>query len=242
MPSDTPPLPSDTPIRGSPLELVVVKVTSDADEDRAGLEVMVELLPSAVVEAGVDEGVVEPDPPPTPAEIRPPPVPPMPSDTPPLPSDTPIRGSPLELVVVKVTSDADEDRLGLEVMVESGPTLADTRPLTPSVTPPLPSETPSRGSPLEFVVVKVTSEAEVDALGLEVMVESPPRPTLPEIRLPTPSVTPPLPREIPMIGSPLELVVVKVVSEAEEVTLGLEVMVESPKPTLPEIRLPTPSV
>jgi len=109
MPSDTPPLPSDTPIRGSPLELVVVKVTSDADEDKLGLEVMVELLPAAVVEAGVDEGVVEPDPPPTPAEIRPPPVPPRPSDTPPLPSDTPMRGSPLELVVVKVTSDAEVD-------------------------------------------------------------------------------------------------------------------------------------
>jgi len=108
-PSDTPPLPSDTPISGSPLELVVVKVTSDADEVRLGLEVMVELLPAAVVEAGVDEGVVEPDPPPTPAEIRPPPVPPRPSDTPPLPSDTPMRGSPLELVVVKVTSDAEVD-------------------------------------------------------------------------------------------------------------------------------------
>merc|ERR1712070_1295989 len=219
-------------------------VTSDADEVRLGLEVMVELLPAAVVEAGVDEGVVEPDPPPTPAEIRPPPVPPTPRDTPPLPRDTPIRGSPLELVVVKVTSEADVDWLGLDVMVESPPkpTLADARPLTPSVTPPLPRDTPRIGSPLELVVVKVTSEAGVDWLGLDVMVESPPRPTLPEIRLPTPRVTPPLPREMPIIGSPLELVVVKVVSEAEEVRLGLEVMVESPRPILAEIRLLTPSV
>merc|ERR1712070_531939 len=240
-PRETPPLPSDTPIRGSPFELVVVKVTSDADVLKLGLWVMVELLLPAVVEADAAEGVVESEPPPTPAEIRPPPVPPTPSDTPPLPSDTPIRGSPLELVVVKVTSDADEDRLGLEVMVESGPTLADTRPLTPSVTPPLPRETPMIGSPLELVVVKVVSEAEEVTLGLEVMVESP-KPTLPEIRLPTPSVTPPLPREIPMIGSPLEFVVVKVVSEADVVTLGLEVMVESPKPTLAETRELTPSV
>merc|ERR1712070_70595 len=219
-------------------------VTSDADEDRLGLEVMVELLPAAVVEGGVDEGVEEPDPPPTPAEIRPPPVPPTPRDTPPLPRDTPIRGSPLELVVVKVTSDADVDWLGLDVMVESPPkpTLADARPLTPSVTPPLPRDTPRIGSPLELVVVKVTSEADVDWLGLDVIVESPPKPTLADARLLTPSVTPPLPREMPIIGSPLELVVVKVVSEAEEVKLGLEVMVESPGPTLAEIRSVTPSV
>merc|ERR1712125_46352 len=155
---------------------------------------MVELLPSAVVEAGVDEGVVESAPPPTPAEIRPPPVPPMPSDTPPLPSDTPIRGSPFELVVVKVVSEAEEVRLGLEVMVESPrPTLADTRELTPSVTSPLPREIPIIGSPLELVVVKVVSDAVV-VLGLEVMVESP-RPTLADTRVLTPSVTPPLPRE-----------------------------------------------
>ena len=238
-PSDTPPLPRDTPIRGSPLELVVVKVVSDADELRLGLWVMVELLPSAVVEAGVVE-VVESDPPiPTDAT---PLVPPTPRETPPLPSDTPISGSPLELVVVKVTSDADVDWLGLEVIVESGPTLADTRLLTPSVTPPLPRETPRIGWPLEFVVVKVTSEADVDELGLDVMVESPPRPTLADARLLTPSVTPPLPRDTPRIGSPLEFVVVKVTSEAEEVTLGLEVMVESPKPTLADARLLTPSV
>merc|ERR1712070_1128592 len=169
-------------------------VTSDADEVRLGLEVMVELLPAAVVEAGVDEGVVEPDPPPTPAEIRPPPVPPTPRDTPPLPRDTPIRGSPLELVVVKVTSDADVDWLGLDVIVESPPkpTLADARLLTPSVTPPLPRDIPIIGSPLELVVVKVVSEAEEVRLGLEVMVESP-GPTLAEIRSVTPSVTPPLP-------------------------------------------------
>merc|ERR1712070_1287981 len=219
-------------------------VTSDADEDRLGLEVMVELLPAAVVEGGVDEGVEEPDPPPTPAEIRPPPVPPTPRDTPPLPRDTPIRGSPLELVVVKVTSDADVDWLGLDVMVESPPkpTLADARPLTPSVTPPLPRDTPRIGSPLELVVVKVTSEADVDWLGLDVIVESTPKPTLADARLLTPSVTPPLPREMPIIGSPLELVVVKVVSEAEEVRLGLEVMVESPRPTLADTRELTPSV
>merc|ERR1712070_509475 len=220
-------------------------VTSDADEVRLGLEVMVELLPAAVVEAGVDEGVVEPDPPPTPAEIRPPPVPPTPRDTPPLPRDTPIRGSPLELVVVKVTSDADVDWLGLDVMVESPPkpTLADARPLTPSVTPPLPRDTPRIGSPLELVVVKVTSEADVDWLGLDVMVESPPKPTLADARPLTPSVTPPLPRDTPRIGSPLELVVVKVTSEAGVDWLGLDVMVESPpRPTLPEIRLPTPRV
>jgi len=184
-PRETPPLPSDTPIRGSPFELVVVKVTSDADVLKLGLWVMVELLLPAVVEADAAEGVVESEPPPTPAEIRPPPVPPTPSDTPPLPSDTPISGSPLELVVVKVTSDADEVRLGLEVMVEllpaavveagvdegvvepdPPPTPAEIRPPPvpprPSDTPPLPSDTPMRGSPLELVVVKVTSDAEVD--------------------------------------------------------------------------------
>jgi len=239
-PRDTPPLPRDTPIKGSPLELVVVKVVSDADELRLGLWVMVELLPSAVVEAGVVE-VVESDPPiPTDAT---PLVPPTPREIPPLPSDTPIRGSPLELVVVKVTSDADVDELGLEVMVESPPrpTLADARLLTPRVTPPLPRDTPRIGSPLELVVVKVTSDADVDELGLDVMVESP-KPTLADARLLTPSVTPPLPREIPIIGSPLELVVVKVVSEAEEVRLGLEVMVESPRPTLADTRELTPSV
>merc|ERR1711939_402134 len=167
----------------------------------------------------------------------------MPSDTSPLPSDTPIRGSPLELVVVKVTSDADVDWLGLDVIVESPPTLADTRPLTPSVTPPLPSDTPSMGSPAELVVVKVTSDADVDWLGLDVIVESPPKPTLPDIKLPTPSVTPPLPRETPIMGSPLEFVVVNVVSGGTGVVrLGLDVIVESPKPTLPEIKLPTPSV
>jgi len=233
-PSDTPPLPRDTPIRGSPLELVVVKVESDAAEVvRLELGVMVELLPPEVVEASL----------PMVADTRPPPVPPMPSDTPPLPSDTPIRGSPLELVVVKVTSDADEDRLGLEVMVESPrPTLADTRVLTPSVTPPSPREMPRIGSPLELVVVKVTSEAVEAAvvLGLEVMVESP-RPTLADTRELTPRVTPPSPREMPMIGSPLELVVVKVVSDAV-VVLGLEVMVESPGPTLADTIPLTPSV
>jgi len=233
-PSDTPPLPRDTPIRGSPLELVVVKVESDAAEVvRLELGVMVELLPPEVVEASL----------PMVADTRPPPVPPMPSDTPPLPSDTPIRGSPLELVVVKVTSDADEDRLGLEVMVESPrPTLADTRVLTPSVTPPSPREMPRIGSPLELVVVKVTSEAveAVVVLGLEVMVESP-RPTLADTRELTPRVTPPSPREMPMIGSPLELVVVKVVSDAV-VVLGLEVMVESPGPTLADTIPLTPSV
>lgn len=72
---------------------------------------MVELLPSAVVEAGVVDAAVESDPP-IPAEMRPPSVPPTPRETPPLPRDTPIRGSPLELVVVKVTSE-DVDRLGL---------------------------------------------------------------------------------------------------------------------------------
>merc|ERR1712070_241564 len=179
---------------------------------------MVELLPPEVVEASL----------PMVADTRPPPVPPMPSDTPPLPSDTPIRGSPLELVVVKVTSDADEDRLGLEVMVESPrPRLADTRVLTPSVTPPSPREMPRIGSPLELVVVKVTSEAveAVVVLGLEVMVESP-RPTLADTRVLTPSVTPPSPREMPMIGSPLELVVVNVTSEAVVEVLGLCVIVE----------------
>merc|ERR1712070_1025352 len=220
-PREIPPLPRETPIRGSPFEFVVVKVTSDAEVLKLGLWVMVELLLPGVVEADAVEGVVESAPPPTPAEIRPPPVPP-------LPSDTPIRGSPLELVVVKVTSDADEDRLGLEVMVESPrPTLADTRVLTPSVTPPSPREMPMIGSPLELVVVNVTSEAVEAAvvLGLEVMVESP-RPTLADTRELTPRVTPPSPREMPMIGSPLELVVVKVVSDAV-VVLGLEVMVES---------------
>jgi len=242
-PREIPPLPRETPIRGSPFEFVVVKVTSDAEVLKLGLWVMVELLLPGVVEADAVEGVVESAPPPTPAEIRPPPVPPMPSDTPPLPSDTPIRGSPLELVVVKVTSDADEDRLGLEVMVESPrPTLADTRVLTPSVTPPSPREMPRIGSPLELVVVKVTSEAveAVVVLGLEVMVESP-RPTLADTRELTPRVTPPSPREMPMIGSPLELVVVKVVSDAV-VVLGLEVMVESPGPTLADTIPLTPSV
>jgi len=242
-PREIPPLPRETPIRGSPFEFVVVKVTSDAEVLKLGLWVMVELLLPGVVEADAVEGVVESAPPPTPAEIRPPPVPPMPSDTPPLPSDTPIRGSPLELVVVKVTSDADEDRLGLEVMVESPrPTLADTRVLTPSVTPPSPREMPRIGSPLELVVVKVTSEAVEAAvvLGLEVMVESP-RPTLADTRELTPRVTPPSPREMPMIGSPLELVVVKVVSDAV-VVLGLEVMVESPGPTLADTIPLTPSV
>merc|ERR1712070_1009686 len=150
-------------------------------------------------------------------------------------------GSPLELVVVKVVSEAEEVVLGLEVMVESPkPTLADTRLLTPSVTSPLPREMPMIGSPLELVVVKVTSDAVV-VLGLEVIVESP-RPTLADTIPLTPSVTPPLPREMPMIGSPLELVVVKVTSEAVVEVLGLCVIVESPKPTLPEIRLPTPRV
>merc|ERR1711939_252893 len=154
-------------------------------------------------------------------------------------------GSPLELVVVKVTSEAVEAVvvLGLEVMVESPkPTLADTRVLTPSVTPPSPREVPMIGSPLELVVVKVVSEVveAVAVLGLEVMVESP-RPTLADTRELTPSVTPPSPREMPMIGSPLELVVVKVVSDAV-VVLGLEVMVESPGPTLADTIPLTPSV
>merc|ERR1712029_395818 len=84
----------------------------------------------------------------------------------------PIIGSPFELVVVKVVSEAEEVRLGLEVMVESPrPTLADTRELTPSVTPPLPREIPMIGSPLELVVVNVTSEAVVEVLGLCVIVE-----------------------------------------------------------------------
>merc|ERR1712054_663615 len=98
------------------------------------------------------------------------------------------------------------------------------------------------GSPLELVVVKVVSEVveAVAVLGLEVMVESP-RPTLADTRELTPSVTSPLPREIPIIGSPLELVVVKVVSDAV-VVLGLEVMVESPRPTLADTRVLTPSV
>merc|ERR1711939_1021543 len=141
-----------------------------------------------------------------------------PSVTPPSPREMPRIGSPLELVVVKVTSEAVEAVvvLGLEVMVESPrPTLADTRVLTPSVTPPSPREMPMIGSPLELVVVKVVSEVveAVAVLGLEVMVESP-RPTLADTRELTPSVTPPSPREMPMIGSPLELVVVKVVSDA----------------------------
>merc|ERR1711981_751614 len=83
-------------------------------------------------------------------------------------------GSPLELVVVKVVSEVVEAVvvLGLEVMVESPrPTLADTRVLTPSVTPPLPREMPRIGSPFELVVVKVTSEAVVEVLGLCVIVE-----------------------------------------------------------------------
>merc|ERR1712054_569411 len=136
-------------------------------------------------------------------------------------------GSPLELVVVKVVSEVVEAVavLGLEVMVESPrPTLADTRLLTPSVTPPLPREIPIIGSPLELVVVKVVSDAVV-VLGLEVMVESP-RPTLADTRVLTPSVTPPLPREMPRIGSPFELVVVKVTSEAVVEVLGLCVIVE----------------
>jgi len=148
----------------------------------------------------------------------------------------------LEFVVVKVTSDAEVDVLGLCVIVESPkPTLPEIRLPTPSVTPPLPREMPIIGSPLEFVVVKVVSDADVDVLGLCVIVESP-KPTLAETRELTPSVTPPSPREIPMIGSPLEFVVVKVVSDADVVTLGLEVMVESPKPTLAETRELTPSV
>jgi len=65
----------------------------------------------AVWLATVPESVVEPAP--TPADTRPPPVPPTPSETPPLPRDTPTRGSPLELVVVNVTSDADVLKLGL---------------------------------------------------------------------------------------------------------------------------------
>merc|ERR1711981_1495762 len=83
-------------------------------------------------------------------------------------------GSPLELVVVKVVSEVVEAVvvLGLEVMVESPrPTLADTRVLTPSVTPPSPREMPMIGSPLELVVVNVTSEAVVEVLGLCVIVE-----------------------------------------------------------------------
>merc|ERR1711939_751225 len=168
-----------------------------------------------------------------------------PSVTPPSPREMPRIGSPLELVVVKVTSEAVEAVvvLGLEVMVESPkPTLADTRVLTPSVTPPSPREVPMIGSPLELVVVKVVSEVveAVAVLGLEVMVESP-RPTLADTRELTPSVTPPSPREMPMIGSPLELVVVKVVSDAV-VVLGLEVMVESPGPTLADTIPLTPSV
>merc|ERR1712003_612200 len=129
-PREIPPLPRETPIRGSPFEFVVVKVTSDAEVLKLGLWVMVELLLPGVVEADAVEGVVESALPPTPAEIRPPPVPPMPSDTPPLPSDTPIRGSPLELVVVKVTSEAVVEVLGLCVIVELallliGPALAE---------------------------------------------------------------------------------------------------------------------
>merc|ERR1712070_222544 len=142
-PRETPPLPSDTPIRGSPLELVVVKVTSDADVLKLGLWVMVELLLPEVVEADAAEGVVESEPPPTPAEIRPPPVPPTPSDTPPLPSDTPISGSPLELVVVKVTSDADEVRLGLEVMVELLPAAVVEAGVDEGVVEPDPPPTPA---------------------------------------------------------------------------------------------------
>jgi len=182
--------------------------------------------------------MVESPPRPTLPEIRLP----TPSVTPPLPRDTPSIGCPLEFVVVKVTSDAEVDVLGLCVIVESPkPTLPEIRLPTPSVTPPLPREMPIIGSPLEFVVVKVVSDADVDVLGLCVIVESP-KPTLAETRELTPSVTPPSPREIPMIGSPLEFVVVKVVSDADVVTLGLEVMVESPKPTLAETRELTPSV
>jgi len=196
-PSVTPPSPREIPMIGSPLEFVVVKVVSDADVVTLGLEVMVE------------------SPKPTLAETREL----TPSVTPPSPREIPMIGSPLELVVVKVVSDAVVV-LGLEVIVESPrPTLADTRELTPSVTPPSPREMPMIGSPLELVVVKVVSDAVV-VLGLEVMVESP-RPTLADAIPLTPSVTPPLPREMPMIGSPLELVVVKVTSEAVVEVLGL---------------------
>merc|ERR1711939_402998 len=59
MPSDTPPLPSDTPIRGSPLELVVVKVTSEAVVEVLGLCVIVELALLLIGPALAEELVVE---------------------------------------------------------------------------------------------------------------------------------------------------------------------------------------
>ena len=115
-------------MRGSPLELVVVNVEPDTiDVVMLGVwviveeaELLVEAGEGGVVDAGPVELAVWPgtvpesvvDPAPTPADTRPPPVPPTPRETPPLPRDTPIRGSPLELVVVKVTSE-DDDRLGL---------------------------------------------------------------------------------------------------------------------------------
>lgn len=127
-PAETPLLPTDTPIRGSPLELVdIVDEPGTTDVVMLGLwviveetELLVDAGEAAAVEAGpvelavwlatLPESVVEPAP--TPTDARPPPVPPTPRDTPPLPRETPIRGSPLELVVVKVTSE-DVDRLGL---------------------------------------------------------------------------------------------------------------------------------
>ena len=110
------------------MELVVVKVDpGTTDVVMLGVWVIVEEA-ELLVDAGeadvVDAGPVElevwlatlpelvVDPAPTPTDARPPPVPPTPRDTPPLPRETPIRGSPLELVVVKVTSE-DDDRLGL---------------------------------------------------------------------------------------------------------------------------------
>jgi len=90
----------------------------EADEVDAGPVEEAELLVDAgepdeadEVDAGPVELVVALSP--TVADTRPPPVPPTPRETPPLPRDTPTRGSPLELVVVNVTSDADVLKLGL---------------------------------------------------------------------------------------------------------------------------------